>query len=98
MEFYKIIEKLELNYTEEMLKYFNAENIKKIKIIYYCLEQLFKKNNGEVLSNLIRQDLLDVYDSCRSREERYRNTENEINNFFDYYYASVLRKIKAKFI
>lgn len=37
-EFYKIIERLEFNYTKEILMTFKKENIDKLKIIIYTIK------------------------------------------------------------
>lgn len=95
-EFYKIIERLEFNYTKEILMTFKKENIDKLKIIIYTIKELFIKNKRKLLEKSKRENFIDVYDSCKSFEKTYKDTENEIKNFFDYYYASIIRKLEAK--
>lgn len=95
-EFYKIIERLEFNYTEDILKSFKKENVEKLKIIVFAIKEMFTKNRCKLLAKATRENFLDVHDSCKGFENSYKNTENEIKNFFDYYYASIIRKLEAK--
>lgn len=96
-EFYEIVQKLELNYTEDIINILTEENINKVKIIIYCIKELYVRNKRNILAKATREELIDLYDSCKTLELSYKNTEKEINNFFDYYYASVIRNFEAKF-
>lgn len=95
-EFYEIIERFEFNYTKEIIKTFRIENIEKLKIIIYAIKEIYIKNKGKLLTRATRENFLDVYDSCKSFEDSYKDTENEIKCFFDYYYISIIRKLEAK--
>ncbi len=95
-EFYKIIERLEFNYTEDMINTFKKKNIERLKIIIYAIKEMFIRNKGKLLLKATRENFLDVYDSCKIFENSYKNTENEIKSFFDYYYISIIRKLEAK--
>lgn len=95
-DFYKIIERLEFNYTQEIVNTFKEENIEKLKIIIYTIKDMFIRNKTNLLIKAKRENFLDVYDSCEGFRNLYQNTENEIKNFFDYYYASIIRKLEAK--
>lgn len=94
-EFYELLIKFEFNYTEEILSTFREENIEKLKIIIYTLKEMFFKNK-RLLQKATRENFLDVYENCKGFENSYKNTENEIRNFFDYYYTSLVRKLEAK--
>lgn len=94
-EIYNIIEKLELNYTKEIIETFTEENIDKIKIIMYCIKLIFESNKRNILLKATREKLIDIYDHCRKLEKEYKETDKEINNFFEYFYASVVRKLEA---
>lgn len=94
-ELYKVIEKYELNYTEEIIKTFTEENQEKIKIIIYCIKKIFESNKRDLLIKATRKRLIEIYDQCKKIEKKYKNTEKEINNFFDYYYSSVIRNLEA---
>lgn len=95
-EFYAIIERFEFNYTKEILETFKEENIEKLKIIVYVIKEIFMRNRRELLIKAKRNNFLEVYDSCKSFENSYKDTENEIKSFFDYYYTSLIRKLEAK--
>lgn len=95
-EFYNMLERLEFDYTEDMIKTFKEENIEKLKIIIYTIREMIIKNKGSFLVRVTREKFINVYDNCKAFEETYKNTENEIQNFFDYYYASFLREVKAR--
>lgn len=94
--FFEIIERLEFNYTQEIVDTFKEENVKKLKIITYTIKEMFIRNKTNLLIKAKRENFLDVYDSCEGFRNLYQNTENEIKNFFDYYYASIIRKLEAK--
>ena len=96
-EFYEIIKRLEFNYTEENLKTIREENINKLKIIIYSLKELFIKNKKIILLKVTREELINIYDSCKSFEISYKDTEKEIINFYDYYYASIIKQLEAKY-
>lgn len=95
LEFYEIIKRLEFNYTEEMYNNLQSDIKEKVKIIVYCLKDLFIKNKRNLLTKAKRDELIEVYDSCKEFEEKYKNTENEIIDFYNYYYSSVVRKYKS---
>lgn len=94
-ELYKIIEKLEFNYTEEIIEIFTEENKEKIKTILYCIKEIFESNKRNILLKATREKLINIYDHCRKIEKEYKETEKKINNFFEYFYASVVRKLEA---
>lgn len=95
-DFYCIIERLEFNYTEELSKILNDKNKEKLKIIIYTIKELFLRNKREILRNCNRHVFLDTYDNCKYIENIYKNTDKEINSFYDYYYASILKRFEAK--
>lgn len=93
-QFYSLLEKLELNYTEELLKLFTKENIEKLKIIIYALKELFTSNKKQLVTKAKREGLIFLYDNCKDKQLEYENTSKEINNFFEYYYISLIRKLE----
>lgn len=95
LEFYEIIKRLEFDYTEEMINSFQDNNIEKIKVIIYCLKDIFIKNKRDILAKASREKLIEVYDCCKKYEEEFKNTNKEIKDFYNYYYSSVLRKLKS---
>lgn len=93
-EFCIILERLEMNYTKELISIFTQENVEKIKFIIYCIKELYSSNKSCLIPKLKRMRLIDIYDNCKRVELENKNTENEIRNFFDYYYASVIKDLE----
>ena len=92
-EFCIILKRLELNYTKDMISTFTKENIEKIKIIIFCVNELFSGNKKYLLGKIDRMRLIKIYDSCKKIEQENANTEKEIRNFYEYYYASVIKNL-----
>lgn len=93
-EFYEILVKFEFDYTKDILSTFKKENIDKLKIIIYAIKEMFFRNK-RLLLKATRENFLDVYENCKGFENSYKNSENEIRSFFDYYYSSLIRKLEA---
>ena len=93
-QFYNLLKKLELNYTEELLKLFTKENIEKLKIIIYALKEVFTSSKKQLVTRAKREELIFLYDTCKDKQLEYKNTNKEINNFFEYYYISLIRKLE----
>lgn len=94
VKFMEILEKLELNYTEELLKIFTEDNIEKLKIIIYALKDLSISNRSILLNRATREKLIYVYDNCKNKQEEYQDTGKEIKNFFEYYYISLIKELE----
>lgn len=93
-EFYNLLEKLEFDYTEELLKIFTEKNIEKLKIIIYALKELFKSSKKRLITKAKREKMILLYDNCKRKEVEYKGTIKEINNFFEYYYISLIRDLE----
>lgn len=93
-QFFKVLERLEFNYTEKMIAFFSEENLERLKIIIYALKELFKSNRKQLLARAKRDELIFLYDNCKERQANNFGTENEIDNFFNYYCASMLRDLE----
>ena len=91
-----ILERLELNYTKDIVSIFTNENIQKLKIIIYCLKELIVSNKTSLFTKLNRERLINIYDNCKKIELEKQNTDKKINNFFDYYYASIIKDLERK--
>lgn len=83
MNFYEIINKLEFNYKEEMLKNMQQENIQMIKEIVYILYELQKENYGHIFAKIKREELINLYSVCKNY-----NTDN----FISYYKKAIINK------
>lgn len=96
-EFFKVIKKLEFDYTEELINLFTEDNIEKVKIIIYALKELWQSNKKQLINKAIRDNLIFLYDNCKRKQLEYEGTSKEINNFFEYYYVSLIKELeKAK--
>lgn len=89
------IKRLEFDYTKESITIISDENINKIKIIIYCIKEICISNKNNLLAKATRENFIDVYDNCKRIEKNYKDTDNEIINFFEYYYASMIRKLEG---
>ena len=69
------------------------ENIEKLKIIIYALKRIFTSNRKNLIFKVTREELLFIYDKCIEKQLEYENTEDEINNFLDYYYVSLIKSL-----
>lgn len=88
------LKRLEFDYTKEMIESFTDDNIEKIKNIIYCVKMLIDDNRKTILDKLTREELINIYDNCKVMKLKYEDTNKEINNFFEYYYISVIKKIR----
>lgn len=86
-----MLEKLELNYTKEMIKIITEENKEKLRIVIYALKELVV--NGKGILALKRETLLTLYDKCKRKQASYIGTDKEISNFFEYYYISLVKEL-----
>ena len=93
--FKELLEKYELNYTEELINIFAEENIEKLKIIIYALKDIYISTRKGLITKLTRDELIFIYDKCKTKENEYKNTTNEINNFYEYYYTSLIKKLES---
>lgn len=84
-----ILNKFEMNYTENSLQFIQESNIEKIKIICYSLAMLVKENVSYLSYKISREKIISLYDDCKLREQEYKNTDNEIISFTNYYYKSL---------
>ena len=83
------LEKYDILYTQEILKFMKPENIEKVKIVCYSLAMTVKENVSHLLYKKKREQIMNLYDECKLREKEYKNTENEIKNFSKYFYKSL---------
>lgn len=93
--FKELLERYELNYTEELINIFAEENIEKLKIIIYALKDIYISTRKSLITKLTRDELIFIYDKCKTKENEYKNTTNEINNFYEYYYTSLIKKLES---
>lgn len=92
-EFIKNIETLELNYNEEITKNMAEENKSKIKIILFFVADMVKHKKIIPINTYTRTIMILIYDKCKMKEREYKNTSNEIINFYEYYSKSLLKEL-----
>ena len=97
IEFLEILNKLELDYTEDLIEIFSEDNIEKLKIIIYALKELYLSNKRQLIYKVTRNKLTYIYDNCKNKEIEYECTTKEINNFFEYYYKSLIRELEKSY-
>ena len=85
----EVLEKYDMLYTQEILKFMKPENIEKVKIVCYSLAMTVKENVSHLLYKKKREQIMNLYDECKLREKEYKNTENDIKNFSKYFYKSL---------
>ena len=93
VEFKNLLKRLELNYTEDLIKIFTDENTEKLKIIIFALKELFLSNRKQLTLKVKRDALIFLYDNCKKRQKECEGTEKEIHNFFEYYYTSLIKDL-----
>ena len=93
IEINDILNKFEMNYTENSLQFIQENNIEKIKIICYSLAMLVKENVSYLSYKTNREKIINLYDTCKLREQECKNTENEIINFTNYFYKSLKEEL-----
>ena len=83
------LKRYEMLYDKESTEYMPKENLDKIKDMTYIIA-LMVKNKLFYLSNKVSRDkLIQLYNDCKNRENQYKGTDNQIENFINYYYKSV---------
>lgn len=88
-EFYLILCKLELNYTEDMLSTMKEDKIQMIKEIIYVLYELYNSEFSSFLTKFNRQDLFYYYTFSKEKA-----TEDALS----YYKAILINKCKELII
>ena len=85
----EVLEKYEMIFNEDILKYMRPENIEKVKIIGYSLALTVKENVSHLLYKMNREQIISLYDECKLREQENKGTGNEIKSFTNYFYKSL---------
>ena len=82
-DFYKILNRLELIYTEEILAVMQKENKQMLKNIIYVLYDLYNSKFDFLLSKVSRESLLNLY---------IISEEHSPNDILNYYKRSIINK------
>lgn len=83
VKFFELIKQIEFNYEEMTLQMLSQENLQMIKEIIYVLYSIEKDNFHNVLDKVNRQELIDLYKTCKTFET---------DDFLAYYKKSIINK------
>ena len=92
-EINKLLERYEMLYTKESLKYISESNLEKIKNIIYAICLIAKDNLQHLIHKVSRDKIIKIYNDCKLKEEEYKNGTNEIESFMNYYYKSIVNEL-----
>lgn len=84
-----VLNKFELIYPQKIAESMKDEIQEKFKIVCYALALAVKENVSHLLYKTNRDKLFSLYDECKLREQEYKNTDNEIISFTNYFYKSL---------
>ncbi|MBO5348456.1 MAG: helix-turn-helix domain-containing protein [Clostridia bacterium] len=93
-EIYNLLQHFDMLYTEKIINCIGSENVDKIKQITYAIALIVKDNLQNYAYKITRDDIIDKYNECKNRENEYRGTEREIEDFSKYYYKSIANELK----
>lgn len=82
-EFLNIINRIEFNYEKRILKIISPDILQMVKEIIYVLYSIEKDNFNNVLDKVNRQELIDLYKTCKTFET---------DDFLAYYKKSIINK------
>lgn len=82
-EFLNLINRIEFNYEERILKIISPDILQMVKEIIYVLYSIEKDNFNNVLDKVNRQELIDLYKTCKTFET---------DDFLAYYKKSIINK------
>lgn len=92
-EIYKLLEKYEMLYTKESIQYITGENLDKIKNMTYSIALIVKGKLQHLAYKVSRDKLIKIYNDCKLKEEEYKDQNNPIESFINYYYKSITNEL-----
>ena len=92
-EIYNLLNKYEMLYTEDALQYIAGENLERIKIIDYAIALIVKDKLQYLTYKVSRDKLLKIYNDCKIKEDQYKDFNNPIECFINYYYKSIINEL-----
>ena len=96
-EIFGLLDYFDMLYTKDILKYSSSEeNLNRIKQIIYAIATLVKENRQSTAIKITRDNLINIYNDCKIKENEYKGTENEMEDFSRYYYKSIINELKRK--
>lgn len=93
-EIYNLLQHFDMLYTEKIINCIGSENVDKIKQITYAIALIVKDNLQNYAYRITREDIIDKYNECKNRDNEYKGTEKEIEDFSKYYYKSIANELK----
>lgn len=82
-DFYTFLEKIDFNYTKDIINTFKIDNLQIIKEITYTLYELHRDNFQNILSKVKIDELINLYNVCKTFET---------DSFIPYYKKSIINK------
>lgn len=83
------LKRYEMFYTKESIEYMSKESLDKVKELTYIIALIVKNKLFYLTNKISRDKLIQMYNDCKNREAEYKETDNKIENFINYYYKSV---------
>lgn len=92
-DIYDLLKKYEMLYTKDSLQYITGDNLERIKVIDYAIA-LMVRNKLQYLTHKVSRDkLLKIYNDCKLKEDEYKNQNNPIESFINYFYKSITNEL-----
>lgn len=92
-DIYDLLKKYEMLYTKDSLQYITGDNLERIKIIDYAIALIVKDKLQYLTPKVSRDKLLKIYNDCKLKEDEYKDQNNPIESFINYYYKSVTNEL-----
>ena len=88
-EIISALKRYEMLYTKATIQYISIENLNRIKDITYIIALMVKNRLFHLSNKVSRDKLIQMYNECKNRKNQYKGTDNQIENFINYYYKSI---------
>lgn len=92
-DIYELLKKYEMLYTKESLQYITGDNLERIKVIDYAIALIARDKLQYLTHKVSRDKLLKIYNDCKLKEDEYKDQNNPIESFINYYYKSVTNEL-----
>ena len=92
-EIYNLLKKYEMLYTKDSLQYITGDNLERIKVIDYAIALMVRDKLQYLTHKVSRDKLLKIYNDCKLKEDEYKDQNNPIESFINYYYKSVTNEL-----
>ena len=92
-EIYNLLKKYDMLYTKDSLQYITGDNLERIKVIDYAIALMVRDKLQYLTHKVSRDKLLKIYNDCKLKENEYKDLNNPIESFINYYYKSVTNEL-----